>query len=139
MGQAPELYDGEYIYQYENKMIRIGVIDGILYMKMLDYEQTEGYAYEMQPVRNFFDGALIGIFAQTHNDSVNGYFDFGLESIFDGKGHFYTNQRKANATLELLCSLCSIKTGDTFGNEQGDDDGISSFVTGAIDKLQPMN
>ena len=139
MGQAPELYDGEYIYQYENKMIRIGVIDGILYMKMLDYEQTEGYAYEMKPVRNFFDSALIGIFAQTHNDSVNGYFDFGLESIFDGKGHFYTSQPKANATLELLCSLCSIKTGDTFGNEQEEDGGISSFVTGAIDKLQPMN
>ena len=139
MGQAPELYDGEYIYQYENKMIRIGVIDGILYMKMLDYEQTEGYAYEMQPVRKFFDSALIGFFAQTHNENVNGFFDFGLESIFNGKGHFYTSQPKANATLELLCSLCSIKTGDTFGNEQGDDDGISSFVTGAIDKLQPMN
>ncbi len=138
MGQAPELYDGEYIYQYENKMIRIGVIDGILYLKMLDYEQTEGYAYEMQPVRNFFDRALIGIFAQTHNDSVNGYFDFGLESIYDGKGHFYTNQPQANATLELLRSLCTIKTGDTFGNEQEDDNGISSFVTGAIDKLQPM-
>ena len=139
MGQAPEVYDGEYIYQYENKMIRIGVIDGILYMKMLDYEQTEGYAYEMKPVREFFDDALIGIFAQTHNDSVNGYFDFGLESIFNGKGHFYTSQPKANATLELLCSLCSIKTGDTFGNEAEDDNGISSFVTGAIDKLQPMN
>ena len=138
MGQAPEVYDGEYIYQYENKMIRIGVIDGILYLKVLDYEQTEGYAYEMQPVRDFFDSALIGIFAQTHNDSVKGYFDFGLESIFDGKGHFYTNQPKANATLELLCSLCSIKTGDNFGNEQDEDDGISSFVSGAIDKLQPL-
>ena len=138
MGQAPELYDGEYIYQYENKMIRIGVIDGILYLKMLDYEQTEGYAYEMKPVRDFFDSALIGFFAQTHNESVNGYFDFGLESIFDGKGHFYTSQPKANATLELLSSLCSIKTHDTFGNESEEDDGISSFMSGAIDKLQPL-
>ena len=139
MGQAPELYEGEYIYQYDNKMIRIGVIDGILYLKMLDYEQTEGYAYEMKPVRDFFDGALIGLFAQTRNDSVSGYFDFGMEDIFNGSGHFYTNQRKSNATLELLRSLCSIKVSDSFGNEADNDDhDFSSFVSGAIDKLQPM-
>ena len=140
MGQAPELYEGEYIYQYDNKMIRIGVTDGILYLKVLDYEQTEGYAYEMKPVREFFDDALIGFFAQTHNDSINGYLDFGLEDIFNGKGHFYTNQPKqANATLELLRALCGIKVGDAFGNESDSEDDISSFVTGAIDKLQPMN
>jgi hypothetical protein len=138
MGQAPEMYEGEYIYQYDNKMIRIGVIDGILYLKMLDYEQTEGYAYEMTPVRQFFDNALIGFFAQTRNDSVNGYFDFGLNDIFNGKGHFYTNKPKANAALELLRSLCSIKVKDAFGNEDEEDDGISSFMSGAIDKLQPM-
>ena len=137
MGQAPEVYEGEHIYQYDNKMIRIGVTDGILYMKMLDYEQTEGYAYEMKPVREFFDDALIGFFAQTRNDSVNGYFDFGLEDIFNGEGHFYTNQPKANATLEFLRSLCNIKVSDRFGNEDSDDD-FSSFMSGAIDKLQPV-
>ena len=137
MGQAPEVYEGEHIYQYDNKMIRVGVIDGILYLKVLDYEQTEGYAYEMKPVREFFDGSLIGFFAQTRNDSISGYCDFGLEDIFNGKGHFYTNQPKSNATLELLRALCGIKTGDAFGNE--DDDDISSFVSGAIDKLQPMD
>ena len=139
MGQAPELYEGEYIYQYDNKMIRIGVTDGILYLKMLDYEQTEGYAYEMPPVRDFFGGALMGFFAQTRIDSVSGYFDFGLEDIYNGKGHFYTNQPKSNATLELLRSLCSIKVKDAFGNEDDEDDGISSFMSGAIDKLQPID
>ena len=138
MGQAPEIYDGEYIYQYENKMIRIGIIDGILYMKMLDYEQTEGYAYEMKPVREFFDKAMLGLFAQTHVDSVNGYFDFGLNDIYNGKGHFYTDGKKDNATLELLRSLCSIKVSDSFGNE-ADDQGFASFMTGAIDKLKPMD
>lgn len=137
MGQAPELYDGEYIYQYENKMIRVGVTSGILYLKVLDYEQTEGYAYEMKAVRDFFDEALIGIFAQTQGDSVKGYFDFGLESIYSGKGHFYTSQPKGNATLELLRALCSVKTGDAFGNENYDND-ISQFMSGAIDKLQPV-
>lgn len=138
MGQAPELYEGEYIYQYDNKMIRIGVIDGILYMKMLDYEQTEGYAYEMPAVRDFFGQAIMGIFAQTHNDSVTGYFDFGMKDIFNGQGHFYTNQEGSNATLEFLRSLCSVKVGDAFGNED-DDSAVSTFMSGAIDKLQPMN
>ena len=138
MGQAPEVYEGEYIYQYDNKMIRIGVIDGILYLKMLDYEQTEGYAYEMKPVRDFFGNALLGIFAQTHNDSVNGYFDFGLKDIFNGKGHFYTNQKNGNATLELLRALCSIKAGSGFGNEEENEDDFSTFMSGAIDKLQPL-
>jgi len=128
MGQAPELYEGEYIYQYDNKMIRIGIIDGILYLKVLDYEQTEGYAYEMTPVREVFDGSVIGFFAQTRNDSINGYFDFGLEDPFVGKGHFYTNQSKANNTLEFLRSLCSIKVSDGFGNED-DDDSFSSFMS----------
>ena len=139
MGQAPELYDGEYIYQYENKMIRIGVIDGILYMKMLDYEQTEGYAYEMKSVREFFDSALLGFFAQTKNDSVKGYFNFGLEDIYNGKGRFITDQSDSNAALEMLRSLCSIKVGDTFGNESSEDDDFSSYVSGAIDRLQPMD
>ena len=137
MGQAPEVYEGEYIYQYDNKMIRIGVTSGILYIKMLDYEQTEGYAYEMKPVREFFGNALMGFFAQTHNDSINGYFDFGLEDIYNGHGHFYTSQPEANASLELLRSLCSIKMSDSFGNEESDDD-FASFMSGAIDKLQPM-
>ncbi len=136
MGQAPELYDGEYIYQYDNKMIRVGITDGILYIKVLDYEQTEGYAYEMTPVKDFFDQALIGLFVQTRNDSTRGYFDFGLHDLFNGNGRFYTDRPEANATLEMLCSLCSIKVGDRFGNE--DDNGISSFVSGAIDKLQPL-
>jgi len=139
MGQAPELYGDEYIYQYDNKMIRIGVVDGILYLKMLDYEQTEGYAYEMKPAREFFGNALVGIFAQTRNDSIKGFFDFGLKDIFNGQGHFYTSQPQANATLEMLRSLCSIRVSDGFGNEDDEDDeGLSSFVSGAIDKLQPM-
>ena len=120
-------------------MIRIGIIDGILYLKILDYEQTEGYAYEMPAARTFFDNALVGIFAQTRNDTVSGYFDFGLVDIFNGKGHFYTSKPHANATLEMLCSLCSVKVGDAFGNEDDSDDDVSSFMTGAIDQLQPMN
>ena len=136
MGQAPELYEGEYIYQYDNKMIRIGITDGILYMKMLDYEQTEGYAYEMKPVKEFFDGAVVGFFAQSRTDSISGYFDFGLEDIFNGKGHFYTSNDKANTSQEFLRSLCAIKVSDGFGNEDDDDDGISAFMNKTIENLQ---
>ena len=40
--------------------------------------------------------------------------------------------------MELLRSLCSIKVSDSFGNE-ADDQGFTSFMTGAIDKLKPMD
>ena len=129
MGQAPELYEGEYIYQYDNKMIRIGIVDDILYLKMLDYEQTEGYVYDMKPVREAFGKSVMGFFAQTRNDSINGYFEFGLENPFVGQGRYYTSQQKANATLEFLCSLCSIKMSDGFGNEDDSDDAISAFFS----------
>ena len=39
MGQAPELYEGEYIYQYDNKMIRIGVIEIRESLKSIIYNQ----------------------------------------------------------------------------------------------------
>ena len=136
LGQAPEIYDGEYIYQYDNKMIKMGVTDGVLYIKMLDYEQTEGYAYEMKPVKEFFDGAVVGFFAQSRTDSISGYFDFGLEDIFNGKGHFYTSNDKANTSQEFLRSLCAIKVSDGFGNEDDDDDGISAFMNKTIENLQ---
>ena len=134
MGQAPELYEGEYIYQYDNKMIRIGIIDGVLYLKMLDYEQTEGYAFDMKPVRDAFGESVFGFFAQTRNDSINGYFDFGLKDPFEGKGHFSTNQKKANATLEFLRSLCSIRVSDGFGNEEDNDDAFSAFISSTFGK-----
>lgn len=128
MGQAPELYDGEYIYQYDNKMIRVGITDGILYVKVLDYEETEGSAYEMQPVRDFFDGALLGFFTQTRHDNVCGYLDFGLQDMFNGKGRFYTNQPSANASQEFLRALCGIKVHDNFGNEDSDDDVVEMLI-----------
>ena len=141
MGQAPELYDGEYVYQYDNKMIRIGLNDEILYVKMLDYEQTEGYAYEMPQAREFFEDALLGMFAQTHNqDNTHGYFDFALTDFFNGEGHFTTDMPNANPTLELLRALCTFNGPKAYdNNEDSEDDEISSLMGGAIDKLQPLN
>ena len=40
--------------------------------------------------------------------------------------------------MEMNRPIIGITMGDPFGNED-DDDGISAFVTGAIDKLQPMD
>jgi len=144
MGQAPELYDGEYVYQYDNKMIRIGMTDGILYLKMLDYEQTEGYAYELPAARNCFNNALLGVFVQSATtDTTHAYFDFALTDIYNGKGHFTTEGQNGNATLELLKVLCSIKPKSPFDeyddDEDVDDQSISTLVTGAIDKLKPLN
>jgi len=120
MGQAPELYDNEYIYQYENKMIKMGMIDDVLYLKMLDYEQTEGYASEMTRLNKFFASAPIAIYGHTRNDSTNCYIDFGLTDNVTGIGHFYTDRAGANVTLELLKSLCSVKPDNDYDTAEDD-------------------
>ena len=140
LGQAPEIYDGEYIYQYDNKMIKMGVVDGVLYLKMLDYEQTEGYAYEMEPVRNLFAHSPMAVFVQTHNREANGYFEYGMTDHLNGAGRFYPKAEGGNATLELLKVLCSIKGAAAFDDADEDDaDDVSLLVGDAIDKLHPVN
>lgn len=140
MGQAPEIYDGEYIYQYDNKMIRVGQIgDDMLYIKVLDYEQTEGYAYDIPQAKQLFDEALMGVFAHSRNDSTNGYFGFALKSPLEGEGFFTTSAPSANATLELLRLLCGIEVDHDLNATDDDDDSLSSLMGGAIDELQPVN
>lgn len=106
MGQAPEMYDNEYVYEYENKMIRIGQIDGVLYVKLLDYEQTEGNANSLPKVHDVFAKSVIGLFAQTQLGQNKGYFDFGFTDNLNAVGHFYTDAADANVALEFLRAIC---------------------------------
>lgn len=135
MGQSPEIRDGEYIYEYNNKQINVGVVDGVLYIKMLDYEQTEGYAYDIPAVRDLFAKSPIGIFVQTKADSVNGYFSYGMLNNTDGDGSFYTDKGNNNATLALLKVLCAIKPASQYDDEEGES---TSYMSSAIDQMQPV-
>lgn len=136
MGQAPEIYDNEYIYQYENKMIKLGVVDGVLYLKMLDYEQTEGNAYELEPVRNVFGTSSIGCYVNPQI-SEGGTFMYGMSDGQNGVGQFVPADHTMHSALAFLKVLCSIKPAQAY-DDMIDDDDYTSTLGSAIDQLKPV-
>lgn len=137
MGQAPEKYDSEYVYQYNNKQVNVGVNGDVVYVKMLDYEQTEGYAYELPDVRDFFAKSPIGIFVHSKLDSTSGFFNFGITNYVDGSGFFYTQNETDNAALVLLEILCDAQGND--GQNSAEEDVDLNELTGAGDFMQSMS
>ena len=138
MGQAPEIYDGEYIYQYENKMIKLGVVDGVLYLKMLDYEQTEGYANELESVRTLFEASSIGFYINPQV-TQGGTFTYGMTDHFNGKGQFIPNEKGVHAAQSLLKVLCAIKPPQAYDDMIDDDDEDNTAAFGTpIDQLKPV-
>lgn len=138
MGQAPEIYDGEYVYQYENKMIKIGVVDRVLYLKMLDYEQTEGYAYELENVRGVFESSNIGFYV---NPQVvqGGTFTFGMSDNINGSGRFVPSDPKTHSAQALLKVLCSVKPKQPYDDMiDEDEEDYTSTIGNAIDQLKPV-
>lgn len=133
LGQQPEIYDGEYIYQYENKMIKIGVKEGILFVKMLNYEQTEGYAYENDEARTFFEKSPMGVFVSASKGY--GSFKGGLTDMKAINGQFVPADKNANSTVALLQVLCGIKPVSVFEKM----DAVDQYMPGAIDELKPVN
>ncbi len=137
MGQAPEIYDGEYIYQYENKMIKLGVVEGVLYLKMLDYEQTEGYAYELESVRALFEASNVGLYINPQV-TQGGTFTYGMSDNFNGKGQFIPTDKGAHAAQTLLKVLCAIKPPQAYDDMLDDDEEITTAFGTPIDQLKPV-
>ena len=130
MGQAPEIYDGEYIYQYENKMIKMGTTQGVLYLKMLNYEQTEGYANDIAVARNLFAASPIAFYMQPTAPFTGSHFTLGFTDHVNIKGEFVARQDSANAMLELLQILCSVKPTATYDDMATDAwDNVSGLPT----------
>lgn len=135
LGQQPEIYDGEYIYQYENKMIKLGVKEGVLYVKMLNYEQTEGYAFDSQSVRDFFAGNAIGVYVNASGGNAKGAFKIGLNDKKNIKGSYVANDNVGNSIVSLLTVLCSVKPQAAFDSM----DVAEQAMPGAIDELKPVH
>ena len=137
MGQAPEIYDGEYIYQYENKMIKLGVVEGVLYLKMLDYEQTEGYAYELESVRALFEASNVGLYINPQV-TQGGTFTYGMSDNFNGKGQFIPTDKGTHTAQTLLKVLCAIKPPQAYDDMLDDDEEITTAFGTPIDQLKPV-
>lgn len=136
LGQQPEIYDNEYIYEYDNKMVKLGNSNGSLYMKMLNYEQTEGYAYDNVDAREFFSKTPMGIYVRA-KDNKGGSIKFGLVDIRNIKGSFIPAQKGTNAIVALLQVLCGIEPVREY-EDRGTDE-LEDVLPVAIDELKPVN
>lgn len=108
IGQDPEIYDGEYIYSYNNKQVKVGINNNVVYIKMLNYEQTEGYANEIESMNNFFSSSNLGVYAQLTNKTINSSLSLGLTSKNKMSGEFKANNN-GNALLQFIKMLCLIE------------------------------
>ena len=136
LGQAPELYDNEYVYQYDNKMIRVGSAGQVFYLKMLNYEQTEANAGDDVELKKLFAVSPFAISVRTQSNDVSGNLTFGLADMINGKGRF-TSAGDTPAALALLQMLCGIKTPQAF-DDMIDDAGTTG-VGPAIDGFHELN
>lgn len=137
MGQAPQIVKGEYLYEYNNKAISMGLKEDALYIKFLNYEQTEGYADENAKATAFFARSPLGIFAQVGKGSGAAIVTAGLESPVVIKAMFKPTDESANPSLLLLKTLCELKPMNKF-SMTGEDDASDYTEEGAIDELHPV-
>lgn len=114
MGQEPYIKDGNYIYEYDNKAVKMGVDGGIFFIKILSYDDSqESTAYDLPDIKDFFASKRVGVFAQTSiNNKTVGYINYGLKTNTEGEGLFYTANEKDNVALTLIKILCSFKAGE---------------------------
>lgn len=134
LGQAPEIYNNEYIYQYDNKMIKLGVADGVLYIKLLTYDMTEDNAYDNTMARDLFSKSQLASYINASDGNKGGKFVLGLTGYKSIKGQFVPADNGNNAIVALLQVLCGIKPAMMF-----DDVVPGEYVPGAIDELRPVN
>lgn len=137
MGQSPQVVKGEYIYEYYNKAITMGLNGDNLYIKMLNYEQTEGYADQNKEAAEFFAKSPLGVFIQWGKGSQAVTVTAGLETPEKLTATFRPTDANGNPTLLLLKTLCELKP---MGKFNADDDSESDefMQSGAIDGLRPV-
>ena len=128
-GQEPELYQGEYIYAYNNKQVRVGVIDDVVYVKMLNYEQTEPNCDGDKQMNDFFSQSLLGAYCQIENGGKHSTFSFGLKNAHSAKGSFVT-EKNESAILQFLQFLCSIKPVNSYDYDMDEIEGSADNMIG---------
>ncbi|MBR1804562.1 MAG: hypothetical protein IJ775_06660 [Muribaculaceae bacterium] len=117
-------------------MIKVGASDGVVYLKMLNYEQTEGYAGDDAAMTELFSKAAVAVSAHTKVGETDAYFRYGLTDMIDGKGTF-TASGDTPVALALLKVLCSFKPAQAFDDMIDDD--TSSAIGAAIDSFHELN
>ena len=118
LGQDPEIVDGEHIYAYANKQVRLGIIGNLVYAKMLNYEQTEPNCNTDEAMTAFFAETPIGVYSRFSNEGVGSVLSIGMNADGSFAGSFVTDD-KGNAMLQFLNLLCSIKPVSSYDYDGG--------------------
>ena len=108
LGQDPEVYDGEYIYSYNNKQVKVGINGNVVYIKMLNYEQTEGYASTIEEMNSLFGESSIGVYSHFADKNINSTISMGMADKKLITGTFIANN-EGNAMMQFIKLLCTIK------------------------------
>ena len=116
-GQRPQQQDGELIYGWDNKMVSVGARGNIVYVKMLDYIQTEGPASDIAGLREAFAGAITACYTRVNTpDGSAGNIIFTMENHTKGLATFSPGTPDGNPTLQLMCLLASVRPTNRFSN-----------------------
>ena len=139
LGQAPEMYDGEYVYQYENKMIKVGVRDGVVYFKMLNYdEQNEHSVGDDEALKQLFGSAPVALTVKSTTAQGDARFAYGLTDHVNGQGTFVPAAGEKSATLALLKVLCAIRPAAAYDDMiEPTDDTADDYLPSGV-TLQPV-
>lgn len=118
IGQEPEISNGEYVYAYYNRQIKVGEQDDLVYAKILNYEQDSESCESIAEANRFFSKMNLGVLIKFKNQAI---FDIGLNSATSGNGKFVVAPNE-NATAKFLELLCLIPpTNNKFGqSDYGD-------------------
>ena len=109
VGQSPEMYNNEYLYQYDNKMVKLGTMANTLYLKMLDYDMEEESAASNQDLVTLFGKSPFALSCSFTLGSAHSFLRFGMSDARKGEGLFMCDDKNMNAAEALLMTLCSLK------------------------------
>lgn len=105
-GQSPMMFDGEYVYDFENQGIAMGQAPSVFYLRCVDFETA--YSAVNLPVlsQNINKAAVVFYHQLKVGDNVEGFFNWALLNKTSGEGLYYTNDEKQNVIISLLKYLC---------------------------------
>lgn len=109
LGQEPEIYNGEYIYSYFNKQVKVGIKQDVVYVTLLNYEIAENYVYDDENVRDFFDDKVFGVYSAIVTNGKKSTFCIGMEDYDKLKGEFVCEATNGNCIQQFIEWLCSFR------------------------------
>lgn len=105
-GQSPMMFDGEYVYDFENQGIAMGQAPGVFYLRCVDFE-TAYSAMNLPVLSQNINKAAVVIYHQLKvGEKLEGFFNWALLNKTNGEGLYYTCDEKQNVIISLLKCLC---------------------------------